>query len=488
MKRISGRRHATLALLLLAGASLHAQSPSDALRTAVRERNVARVGELLAKGADANAASPTGETALHAAAQADDVALARKLIAAGAKPAANRYGVTPLALACERGNAEMAGLLIDAGADTNAPMRDGRTPLMVAAQTGRVALVNALLAKGAQADAKEPEQNQTALMWAAAEGHRETVAALLKSGVDFKAKSKGGYSALHFAVREGHGEIVRTLLAAGADVSDPIGERTGGASALSLAVTNGRYELGAMLLEAGADPNYTWQGRTVLHILTWVRRPGQGSNAPAPAITGSLSDLDFVRLLAKKGADVNRRMTSNRNGPRTVLNLTGATPFLLAARTADVELMRLLVELGADPKIPNADDSTPLIVAAGLGVFSPGEDPGNEAEVFEAVKLAVELGNDVNAVDKQGNTAMHGVAFKWSAPCVPYLVEKGAKLEIWNRKNQQGWTPLRIATGVHRTMNFRASPSTAAELKKVMAAAGVSTEVEPEPVISGATK
>jgi ankyrin repeat protein len=314
------------------------------------------------------------------------------------------------------------------------------------------------------------------------------VAALLKAGADFKAKSKGGYSALHFAVRQGYIEIARALLAAGADANDAIGERGGGASALALAVTNAHYELGALLLDAGADPNYTWQGRTVLHILTWVRRPGQGSNAPAPAITGRLSDLDFVRLIVTKGADVNRRMTSGRNGPRTALNINGSTPFLLAARTADAELMRLLAELGADPKIPNADESTPLIVAAGLGVFSPGEDPGNEAEVLEAVKVAVELGNDVNAVDKLGNTAIHGAAFKWAASSVPYLVAKGAKLEVWNRKNQQGWTPLRIATGVHRTMNFRASPSTAAELKKIMAAAGVSTEVEPEPIISGATK
>lgn len=460
MKRFSAERRAALALLLLAP---------------------------LARGADGGAATPTGETALHAAAQAGDLALVRQLLAAGAKPAANRYGVTPLAVACERGHAELAGLLLAAGADANAPMRDGRTPLMVAAQTGRAALVELLLARGAQADAREPELGQTALMWAAAEGHREAVAVLLQGGADFRAKSKGGYSALHFATRQGHREIVRALLAAGADANDAVGERSG-PSALALAVTNAHYELGAMLLEAGADPNYTWQGRTVLHILTWVRRPGQGSNAPAPAITGNLGDLDFVRLLVKKGADVNRRMTSGRNGPRTALNLTGSTPFLLAARTADAELMRLLAALGADPKIPNADESTPLIVAAGLGVFSPGEDPGNEAEVLEAVKVAVELGNDVNAVDKLGNTAMHGVAFKWSASTVPYLMGQGAKLEIWNRKNQQGWTPLRIATGVHRTMNFRASPATAAELKKVMAAAGASTEVEPEPVISGATK
>jgi len=94
----------------------------------------------------------------------------------------------------------------------------------------------------------------------------------------------------------------------------------------------------------------------------------------------------------------------------------------------------------------------------------------------------------VNAVDKNGETAMHGAAYKWVAAVVPFLNEKGAKVEVWNRKNHNGWTPLRIAEGVHRGMNLRASPATAAELRKIMEAAGVSTAVEPEAVISGSTK
>jgi ankyrin repeat protein len=138
--------------------------------------------------------------------------------------------------------------------------------------------------------------------------------------------------------------------------------------------------------------------------------------------------------------------------------------------------------------MPNADDTTPLMAAAGVGVKSPGEDPGTEEEVLAAVKLAIELGNDVNAVDKEGNTAMHGAAFKWVTSVVPYLVEKGAKIEIWNRKNNQGWTPLRIATGVYRGMNLRGSPQTADAIRKVMETAGVSTLVEAQVNPNGGIK
>ena len=129
----------------------------------------------------------------------------------------------------------------------------------------------------------------------------------------------------------------------------------------------------------------------------------------------------------------------------------------------------------------------PLLAAAGVGVHSPEEDPGTIPEVVEAVRLAVELGNDVNAVDRRGETALHGAAYKYAAPIVPYLHAAGARPEVWNRKNANGWTPLRIATGVHRTMNLRSSPETAEALRRIMQAAGISTDLEPETNISGAT-
>jgi ankyrin repeat protein len=480
---------AVLASLLLPTTLLAAEFDSSLIEAAQRGDETAVAG-WLAKGANPNAASPTGETPLHWAAQRDQLGIAAQLIKAGAEAnATNRYGIAPLIPACTQGNASMIEILLKAGAEVNATTPDGRTPLLVAAQTGKPPALQVLLKHGAGVNAHERAQGQTALMWAAAEGHVESVRLLLHHGADLTAKSNGGFTAFLFAVRQGRLDVVRALLEAGADVNETLGAKGSGPSALGLAVINAHYELGAALLEAGADPNYFWNGRTVLHVITWVRKPGAGTNDPPPPGSGKMDSLDFIRRLALRGAEVNARMTVRSAGGMTSqVNMMGATPFLLAARTADAELMRLLVTLGADPLIPNRDNTTPLMIAAGVGVQSPGEDPGTESEILEAVKVAVELGNDVNAVDLRGETVMHGAAYKHAASTVPYLVEKGAKLEVWNRKNRQGWTPLRIATGVHRGMNLRSSPKTAAALREVMIAAGVSTEVEPETNISGATK
>ena len=134
--------------------------------------------------------------------------------------------------------------------------------------------------------------------------------------------------------------------------------------------------------------------------------------------------------------------------------------------------MRALAALGADPLLPNADNTTPLIAAAGLGTRSPGEDTGTESEVLEAVQVALDLGNDINAVNKNGETAMHGAAYKNLPAVVELLAAKGARIEIWNQKNKFGWTPLRIAEG-YRFGNFKPSPDTEAAIREVMIAAGV---------------
>jgi ankyrin repeat protein len=168
----------------------------------------------------------------------------------------------------------------------------------------------------------------------------------------------------------------------------------------------------------------------------------------------------------------------------TSLNTLGSTPFLLAARTADAELMRVLAALGADPLLPNADNATPLIVAAGLGTRSPGEDAGTESEVVEAVKVALELGNDIDAVDNNGETAMHGAAYKNLPAVVELLAEKGANIDIWNRKNKQGWTPLIIAEG-YRFGNYKPSPVTVAAFHRVLSAAGVPVVAEFKPAGAG---
>jgi ankyrin repeat protein len=417
------------------------------------------------------ATQPDGTTDLHWAAHQDDLETARRLVTSGDDvKAANRFGATPLSEACLNGNGAMVDLLLKAGADANGTLPSGETMLMIASRTGKVEAVRALIAAGANVNAKESRGQQTALMWAAAEGNGEAVGALLHAGAELNTRVDSGFTAYLFAVREGHIGVVRTLLKAGVDVNETVqpglisgkkfaqvraGPRSG-TSALVIAVTNAHYELAAHLLDAGADPNAAIPGLTALHIVTGVRKPGLGDNDPAPDGSGNMTSLDFVRKMAAKGANLNARMTKRISIGMTGINTLGATPFFMAARSADAELMRLLAELGADPKINNADNSTPLMAAAGLGTRSPGEDAGTEPEVLEAIQAALDLGNDINAVDNNGETAMHGAAYKNAPKAVALLAAKGAKREIWDKPNKNGWTPLRIAEG-YRFGNFKPS-------------------------------
>jgi ankyrin repeat protein len=477
--------------LLILATTLPAATNDIRLVEAVKNSDKAAIQTLLPQHIDLSAADTDGSTALHWAVRRDDLDTVNALIRGGADPkTANRYGVTPLSLACTNGNAAVIESLLKAGADPNTQLPGGEIALMTAARTGKVDAVKVLLTHGADAKFKESKRGQTALMWAAAEGNTATVNELVEFGADIHAATKGGLTPLLFAVREGRIDTVRALLKAGADVNEnwKAGRGTGvnGISAMVLAVANAHYELAGVLLDAGADPNAAAQGWTALHQITWVRKPGKGDNDPAPEGSGNLSSLDFVRKIVAKGANVNARMTRSGNVGRTSINMIGATPFMMAARTADAPLMRLLAELGADTRLPNADNTTPLMAAAGVGTYSPGEDPGTEPEVLEAVKVALELGGDVNAVDKNGETAVHGAAYKQVPSVVQYLIDNGAKIEIWNQKNKTGWTPLRIADGVmYGGASIRSSPAVAAVLRQTMSAAGVSTVVEPDIVRAG---
>ena len=239
-------------------------------------------------------------------------------------------------------------------------------------------------------------------------------------------------------------------------------------SPLLLAVENAHYELAALLLDRGADVTVAPKGWTVLHQISWVRKTGvSGSNNPAPRGSGNLDALEFVRKLVAHGADLNARVTKKPSMGITNINAIGATPYILAARTADVDLMRLLITLGADPKLTNDDGTTALMVAAGVGTSSPGEDPGTEPEVLEAVKAALESGLDINAVDKNGETAMHGAAYKHVPSVVRFLASR-ASVDVWNRPNKKGWTPLKIAEGIQRGMNIVSSPVTAVAIREVL--------------------
>ena len=479
-----------LTLFLLSGMSLLAAGSEAPLADAAQAMDRARIRALLEQRIGLNAAQADGMTALHWAVYRDDLETAKLLVGAGAVvKAANRYGVTPLSLASTNGGGAMVELLLEAGADPNTALPGGETALMTAARTGKVEAVKALLARGAAVNAKETRTEQTALMWAAAEGHVDVVAVLLQAGADWKARLDSGFTPLLFAVREGRAGVVRVLLEAGANINETIqikpraagkpayreGPRAG-SSALHLAVANAHYELAAKLLDAGADPNAAGPGYTVLHTISGVRKPGVGDNDPAPQGSGSMSSLELVRKLARSGANLNARTTKKISFGLTSLNTLGATPFFLAARTADSELMRALAALGADPLASNADNSTPLMAAAGLGTRSPGEDAGTESEVVEALQAALDLGADLNAVDNNGETAMHGAAYKNLPAAVLLLGGKGARIEIWNKKNKFGWTPLAIAAG-YRFGNFKPSPVTVDALHRLMKAAGVSTDL-----------
>lgn len=476
---------------LMAIASASAFAGDSLLADAVEKSDRSAIRLLLKQRVDVNAPQADGTTALHWAAHLDDLESARLLINARADVrATNQYGVAPLSLACENGRTELVELLLNAGADPNTLLPGGETALMTAARTGKVGPVKALLARGTKVDAKE-KRGQTALMWAAAEGHAAVVELLIKNGADFRTPlPDSGFTPLCFAAREGRTEVVRALLKAGAEVNEPMQPKRNnarnppkGTSALILAVENGHFELAVELLKAGADPNDQRSGYTPLHVMTWVRKPQRGEDygAPPPLGSGNLNSVQFIRELVKHGADVNARLKTGRGGPGK-WNPTGTTPFFMASATADIVYMKLLLELGADPKLANVDNCAPLMAACGIGVGSAQatETAGEEPEVLEAAKLLLDLGADVNAVDANGETAMHGAALKNLPKVVQFLADNGAKVEVWNKRNDFGSTPLMLAQG-YRPGNFKPSFETVEAIQRVMHAAGVIPPTNAQP-------
>jgi uncharacterized protein len=462
--------YAWAAWLILAGSTPAADAP---LADAAEKADADAVNTLLDEHATVNAPQADGMTALHWATYHDNVDLTKRLLAAGADAkAANRYRVTPLSLACTNGNAEIVELLLTAGADANTALTGGETVLMTASRTGRLGPVKLLLARGAAVDARE-HKGQTALMWAAAEGQVEVVDALLRAGADVQTSLPSGFTPWFFAVREGRTEVVLRLLQAGIKVNDVMRPKRGGkaASPLLLAIENGHFELAATLLAAGADANDQPAGYAALHAISWVRKPIRGDGDPPPAGSGDLSSLEIVREIVKRGADVNVRLNKGDSG-RGRFTMAGSTPFVLAARTGDVPLMQLLLELKADPTLTNSDHTTPLLAAAGVGALGDGDEAAaTEDEAIEAVNMLLKLGADINAVDDNGETAMHGAAYQSLHKLVRLLCERQADIAIWNRKNKCGWTPLMIAEG-HRPGNFRPAPDTIAAIERALQAAG----------------
>jgi ankyrin repeat protein len=479
--------------MALAIPGLLASGHEPQLVTAVRTSDVQTVRSLLRQHVDVNAGEADGTTALHWAARHGDLAMVNLLLTAGANARAlTRYGVAPLTLACMAGNGVIIERLLQAGADPESTLPDGETALMTASRTGKVDALKALLARGAKVDTREKARGQTALMWAASDGNIPAIKVLLEVGADIHAHSvpppagargrgrggpgnnggnngaTGALTPLLFAVRGGHLEAVRVLLDAGADINETASD---GSGALLLAVMNAQWELGTLLLERGANPNASGRGFAPLHQLVVTRRLNQG-HLPHPVPAGRVDSMTLAKRLVSSGADVNARMTATGmgDGYRNRLNRAGATPFLLAAKGDDPEMMRFLLAAGANPNIPTDEHTTPLMLAAGIAVYNPGEDAGTEEESLEAVKICVEHGADVNAVDDRGETALHGAAYKGFNAVVQWLVDKGARLDV---ANKQGWTPLTIASGVMYTDFIKSQRQTAILLRQLMVERGL---------------
>ena len=457
--RLSSRSMAAVAIAWVCVAGVSAGNADLRLIEAIQDQDHEAVRALLTQKVDVNAAEEDGATALHWAVVRDDVEVVAALLRAGADAnAANDYGVTPILLACTNRNAGVVGKLLDAGADANAATEMGETALMACARTGTADALEALLDHGAKVNAREASYGQTALMWASTQENPEAVRVLLAHGADVQAHSDShllpvnlgdgdpfedyvlqpqrGSTPLLFAARHGRMENARLLLDAGADVNE---KAPSGESALVLASFSGQGKFAAFLLERGADPGAADAGYTALH--TAVVR----------------GDPNLVKTLCAHSADPNARLTKGSRQQRNLnyyslsATLAGATPFWLAAKYAEVEIMRSLAACGADPLLSPDNGTTPLMAAAGAGwttrsanrrgqgigvdadqlLVSAGERP-----TWEATSLALELGNDVNATDSDGNTALHDAVRLAYPTVVELLVEHGAKLDIKNSDDQ----------------------------------------------------
>ncbi len=470
---------------------------------ASQDRDAARA--LLAEGVDVNAARADGATALLWAAHWNDVDLARALLDAGADVnAADDHGVTALARAAENASLPMVKALLDAGADVDAVQTSGLTPLMTAARTGNAEVVRTLIAHGADVDASATATGSTALMWAVSEPHPEIVRLLLDAGADPAVSTVKGFTPLMFAARNGDIETARALIAAGVDVNATSAD---GTHVLPFAVVSGQDAFALFLLDAGADPEGEMNGVRALHaaaggVGTWLREwyARHGGNRlyarPGRSRLTAERRLPLVEALLARGADPNARITASamimsyigypRKGAFEPFacgtgDLRGATPLWVAAfdmngagrqtfgvgasRTASsARILHALLAAGADLRLTTDDGTTPLMAAAGLGrsTYTPRQPRGVRSPSAEAaVRVLLEAGADINAVNEADFTALHGAAFRGLNEVVEHLVAHGADIDA---RDFRGRTAYRMAEGSKQSFQFQSWPETAALL------------------------
>ena len=455
-RHIGGWVTALLAIASLAAGAQDAP-PDTRILDAASVADAAGVDALLAQGVDANVPQADGATALHWAAHFDATSMATALIRSGAVvDPVNDFGVTPLWLACLNGSADMVEVLLTAGADANHSLPSGETVLMTAARSGSAEAVGLLAARGANLDAQEQSRGQTALMWAVAQQHPDVVATLVDLGADVHARSnplprrihtrtagfnpvgvidivQGGYTPMLFAARQGDLDAATYLVAAGGDVNDTA---PSGTSALVVAAHGGHTALATYLLEHGADPDAAEAGYSALHAATL-----RGDEALVTALLAGGASPNALVVTGSPG---------RRNSPDYVLehDVVGATAFWLAAQFSEPRIMRVLADRGANQRVVMPGGTTSLMAATSARRRTePGLTPNrveNERLVLESVRVAVEVGVDVNAVDDAGNTALHTAASRRLDTVVQFLADSGANL---NAYNEEGQTPLTMAAG-----------------------------------------
>ena len=496
----------TLFALMLAATSYSFAAGADArLADAVMRADRDAIRSLLQQKSDVNATQADGMTALHWATRMNDLETAQALIRAGAKPdVATRYGVTPIYLACENANTAMIDLLLRAGVSPNSANPGGETALMTASRSGKADAVKLLLDRGASINATESVRGQTALMWAVTENHPDVVKLLLSRGAEVNAQTKveipdgttgipearsgdigahgpgmyrgravpspsGGLTALHFAARDGNLEMARILIDARADVERRSGN---GTRPMATAIINNHIELALYFLEKGADVNASddFYKRTPLFAAVEMRDPDFTRDTASP-LSDKRDPMDLIKALLDRGANPNAQVnTTPFRGFYQVsanwVNFDGQTAFIRAALSGDVTLMRLLLEHGADPNIKTYEGSTALMAAAGLNWVVAQTFSRSDDEYLEAAKLCLDKGADINAVNKQGFTAMHGAANRGFDKMVQLLADRGSKLDV---KDSQGRTPMNYAEGVFLAVQPPVrKPSTIALLEKLI--------------------
>jgi ankyrin repeat protein len=521
-------------ILIKGGANVKLANRDGAtpLSLAAINGNAPMLEKLLAAGGDPNERQLNGETPLMLASRNGDVAAIKVLLDHKADPNLKEKlrGTTAIMWAAEQSHPEAVKLLAASGADVKAVSdADTRNFRLNLAPTVQARLNSAQGAGGLSANGNGAPVTPGAAPAAGRGGGRgggagagrgagrggaaaeggPTLNEETATADDFAffrrpaPKDGGGLTALIFAAREGCFDCAADLVAAGADINQTT---LYGWSPLLTATQNRHYKLAAWMLDHGANPNLANKGGwRPLYLATDNRNIESGDY---PVRKPDMDHLDFIKVLVDKGADVNARICGAQSTEKeckgdtteTRTNFTmqwlyedGATPFLRAAQSGDIVLMKYLVAHGADPKIASAHGDTALSVAAGIGWVEGVTYEWSEADNIEAVKMCLDAGIDVNAADVEGRTALHGAAHKGRTTVIQMLVDHGANLEahdLGSRDTVNGamkgltWIPLDWSRGLVRVgvQSAIAHPEAEKLLVKLMTEKGM--KIPPPPTSS----